>query len=129
MPASIYYAIFELGFGSRGYNIIHTTGKITRPSDPFIVFKSIHGKNKTTPELFQKFPAGFNSLSFYIHNSSSLVCHQFSLICVLQNTTIHWSWSLTVVLKLRRLLNPKFQENFWLIAVGTSLLLPTICEH
>ena len=115
--ASIYYLIRAVGFWAKGYNIIHTTGKII----PlliivFIGYQSFRSKNKNTLGLFETF---LLVLSVYFFTATTVhpwYVINLLIISVFTRFNFAFLWSFTVFFSYSAYANNAFEEN--LILVG-----------
>ncbi len=114
--ASIYYLIREIGFWYKGYNIIHTVGKIIPVLIIyFIISLSVVGNNKKTSQLLQNF-----LLVLTIYFLTATTVHPWYiinlvLIGVFTRYNYPFIWSLTVIFSYSAYANDAFKENFGLI--------------
>jgi hypothetical protein len=116
--ASFYYVIREIGFYFKGYNIIHSTGKVIPILIVFfILVLSFFGKNKTTPELLKSI---LLVLSIYFFLSTTIhPWYVINLVVVSVFTKYKFPivWSFTVVLSYFAYSGQLFKENLMLIAI------------
>lgn len=121
--ASFYYIIREIGFYYKGYNIIHSTGKVI----PiliiiFILLQSFFGKNKTTPELLKSI---LLVLSIYFFVSTTIhpwYVINLVLVSVFTKYKFPIVWSFTVVLSYFAYSGQIFKENLMLIAIEYAVV-------
>ncbi len=116
--ASFYYIIREIGFYYKGYNIIHSTGKVIPILIVFfIILQSFFGKNKTTPELLKSI---LLVLSIYFFVSTTIhpwYVINLVLVSVFTKYKFPIVWSFTVVLSYFAYSGQIFKENLMLIAI------------
>nr|WP_314840307.1 polyprenol phosphomannose-dependent alpha 1,6 mannosyltransferase MptB [uncultured Flavobacterium sp.] len=121
--ASLYYIIREIGFYYKGYNIIHSTGKVI----PiliiiFILLQSFFGKNKTTPDLLKSI---LLVLSIYFFVSTTIhpwYVINLVLVSVFTKYKFPIVWSFTVVLSYFAYSGQLFKENLMLIAIEYAVV-------
>lgn len=121
--ASFYYIIREIGFYYKGYNIIHSTGKVI----PiliiiFILLQSFFGKNKTTPDLLKSI---LLVLSIYFFVSTTIhpwYVINLVLVSVFTKYKFPIVWSFTVVLSYFAYSGQLFKENLMLIAIEYAVV-------
>ncbi|QZK90115.1 mannosyltransferase [Flavobacterium sp. CHNK8] len=116
--ASFYYIIREIGFYYKGYNIIHSTGKVIPILIVFfIIVQSFFGKNKTTPDLLKSI---LLVLSIYFFVSTTIhpwYVINLVLVSVFTKYKFPIVWSFTVVLSYFAYSGQIFKENLMLIAI------------
>lgn len=121
--ASFYYIIREIGFYYKGYNIIHSTGKVI----PiliiiFILLQSFFGKNKTTPELLKSI---LLVLSIYFFVSTTIhpwYVINLVLVSVFTKYKFPIVWSFTVVLSYFAYSGQLFKENLMLNVIEYAVV-------
>ncbi|GIZ10160.1 glycosyltransferase 87 family protein [Flavobacterium sp. UMI-01] len=122
--ASIYYIIRAIGFWVKGYNIIHTTGKIIPVLMVlFILYKSLFEKNKTTSQLFQQF---LIVLTVYFMTSTTVhpwYIINLVLMGVFTSFNFPFLWSWTVILSYSAYGEFQFKENFWFIGLEYLIVI------
>ena len=114
--ASFYYIIREIGYQVKGYNIIHTVGKIT----PIIILlvvlaMAVFRKNKATRTLFTSLLFAivfYYALATTVHPWYIALPLILSLFC---NYRFPLLWSFVVILSYSAYSNAGFQENLYFI--------------
>ena len=121
--ASFYYIIREIGFYYKGYNIIHSTGKVIPILIVFfIIVQSFFGKNKTTPDLLKSI---LLVLSIYFFVSTTIhpwYVINLVLVSVFTKYKFPIVWSFTVVLSYFAYSGQLFKENLMLIAIEYAVV-------
>lgn len=121
--ASIYYIVREIGYHTKGYNIIKTVGKIT----PVLVIiftlsisffrKNNHYKVLFTTMLFV--------IVFY-YAMSSIVHPWYIAIPLFLSLFTHYSfpllWSYLIILSYSAYTSSSYQENLWMVGLEYTLL-------
>lgn len=121
--ASIYYIIREIGFQVKGYNIIHSVGKVT----PILVIISIAlfalFKNNKNPKIL------FESLLFSIciYYSLASIVHPWYIaiplfLSIFTKYKFPLVWSFFVFLSYSAYQNETYQENLYLVFLEYSIV-------
>lgn len=121
--ASIYYIIREIGYYFKGYNIIHTVGKIIPVFVVlFILIKAFFSKNDTVINLFSTF---LIVLSVYFFTATTVhpwYIVNLILISVFTKYKFPVYWSFLVILSYYAYSVSPFKENLYFIFVEYSIL-------
>lgn len=121
--ASFYYIIREIGYQVKGYNIIHSVGKIT----PIIILLVVLGmalfrKNKATSSLFSSL---LFAIVFYYALSTTVHPWYIALPLILSlftNYRFPLVWSFLIILSYSAYRNASFQENLYFIGLEYMLV-------
>lgn len=121
--ASVYYLIREIGFYIKGYNIIHSIGKIT----PFVaitivLYFAFFRKNKTIDSIITNM---LFALTLYFFISTTIhPWYVISLVLLSVFTTFKYPiiWSFLIVLSYFAYSISLFQENVWLLIIEYGLV-------
>lgn len=123
--ASVYYLIRAVGFWLKGYNIIHTTGKIMPILIMlFIGYQSFRYKNQTTVALFQSFLLVLTVYFFTATTVHPWYVINLLIVSVFTRFNFAFLWSFTVFFSYNAYSNNNFHENLFL--VGLEYLLVVI---
>ena len=121
--ASIYYVIREVGYYCKGYNIIHTTGKITPIiTIAIILFSALVKKNKTVDQI------AINALmvvTVYLFISTTVhpwYVINLILLSVFTKYKFPIVWSFTVIVSYYAYSIFPFKENMFLIIAEYSVV-------
>ncbi len=121
--ASIYYLIREIGYAIKGYNIIHTIGKITPIITlAIILFFALIRKNKSIEEII------FNSLmviTLYLFISTTVhpwYVINLVLLSVFTNYKFPIIWSFVIIISYFAYSVIPFKENMILIITEYSIV-------
>jgi len=116
--ASIYYIVREIGFQVKGYNIIHTVGKVT----PWLVLISVLLiallKRNSTPETLLKSML----FSILIYYSLASIVHPWYIaiplfLSVFTKYKFPLVWSFFIILSYSAYKNEAYNENLYLVAI------------
>lgn len=121
--ASIYYVIREIGYYSKGYNVIHTVGKII----PlfvilFIVFKAFFSKNNSVVHLFTSFLMVLTVYFFTATTVHPWYLINLILLSVFTKYKFPIYWSFLIILSYYAYSVLPFKENLYLIFVEYGLV-------
>lgn len=117
--ASIYYIVRYIGFEIKGYNIIHSVGKIT----PillllFMTIYSLFRKGNSQQALIKSM-----FLAILVYYLTATTVHPWYLILplglsvFLPKNQLMTLWSLVIILSYSAYATPTFKENGWMIAI------------
>ncbi len=120
---SLYLIVREIGYYIKGYNIIHTVGKIT----PIIVLLSVliisfTRNNKNTKQLLTSF---LIVLSIYLFTSSTIHPWYISMLLLLSiytNYKFPLVWSFTIIFSYSFYNNDAFLNNYYLIFIEYAVV-------
>ncbi|MDO6801505.1 glycosyltransferase 87 family protein [Wenyingzhuangia sp. 1_MG-2023] len=122
--ASIYYIVREIGYRIKGYNIIHTVGRIT----PLIIIAitlliSFVRKNEKKTILFTSMLwiiCSYYFLSSIVHPWYIAIPLFLSLFTKFNFPLV---WSYAIVLSYSAYISSKYHENLWLVGLEYILVL------
>lgn len=116
--ASIYYIVREIGFYTKGYNIIETAGfRMAVTVLLFIISLAIFRKNNQPLALIVSM---LMAVTFYFFMSTTVHPWYIAtplILCVFTNYKYPIIWSLVVALSYYAYSQSIFKENLWIVAI------------